>query len=417
MSTSILTSVLWYGGLLGLGLSVLLLLWALALYAIKHATDRFTAATLAGALVLAVASSWAVTRATTLDQENLLSNVHEPLIQLLAASVDTRGALEDVRAVAEPSPGLTALQSKYDSHEASIETLLQAEWQYYRGRPWDERSLLYKMTWDVNDIRVHHARHEKRAEALECPANPAVPFLDAAGARLRDRLQAERTLAETIGKQFDGYDPGTQGAASARGVRTMRLLAGLAGVLAVASAAAVAFAARKRSWHLLDGLVALAALVFAGLAGWLALGAGADQERLGGDLFARAAAVRRETVDLSESLKALMLLPRGGVLQPRDSRERLVADYGEYHSSVAALASLVRAWDRFVLTGTLDAEGASAQRIQTHDDLLDAIRSRTSMLYRQYAQLDRRIADLGCRSEWFPRSEGRTREDALLMLP
>ena len=267
---------------------------------------------------------------------------------------DTRGALEDVRAVAEPSPGLTALQSKYDSHEASIETLLQAEWQYYRGRPWDERSLLYKMTWDVNDIRVHHARHEKRAEALECPANPAVPFLDDASARLRDRLQAERTLAETIGKQFEGYDLGSRRTPAVRGVRTMRLLAGLAGVLAIASAAAVALAARKRSWHLLDAMVAVAAVVLAGLAGWLALGAGAEQERLRGDLFARAAAVHRETIDLSESLKALMLLPRGGVLQPRDSRERLIADYAEYLNSVSALASLVRVWDRAVLTGTLD---------------------------------------------------------------
>jgi hypothetical protein len=415
--SNILPSVLWYGGLLGLGLSVLLLLWALALYTIKHATDRFTTLTLAGALVLAVASSWGVTRATSLDQGNLLSNVHERLIQLVAASVHTRSALEDLRAVAEPSPGLTALQSKYDGHEASIETLLQAEWRYYRGRPWDEPALLYKMTWDVNDIRVHHARHEKRAEALECPANPAVPFLDDASARLRDRLQAERTLAETLRKQFGGYDVVTQDSSSAGGVRTMRLLAGLAGVLAIASAAAVAFAARKRSWHPLDGLVAIAALVLAGLAGWLALGAGADQGRLRDDLVARAAAVDGETLDLGESMKALMLLPRGGVLQPRDSRERLIADYGEYLNSVSSLASLVRVWDAAVLTGTLDTGVVSSQKIQTHDDLLDAIRSRMLMLYRQYVQLDRRMTDLSCRSEWFPRNEGRTREDVLLMLP
>jgi hypothetical protein len=373
--------------------------------------------TLAGALVLAVASSWGVTRATSLDQGNLLSNVHERLIQLVAASVHTRSALEDLRAVAEPSPGLTALQSKYDGHEASIETLLQAEWRYYRGRPWDEPALLYKMTWDVNDIRVHHARHEKRAEALECPANPAVPFLDDASARLRDRLQAERTLAETLRKQFGGYDVVTQDSSSAGGVRTMRLLAGLAGVLAIASAAAVAFAARKRSWHPLDGLVAIAALVLAGLAGWLALGAGADQGRLRDDLVARAAAVDGETLDLGESMKALMLLPRGGVLQPRDSRERLIADYGEYLNSVSSLASLVRVWDAAVLTGTLDTGVVSSQKIQTHDDLLDAIRSRMLMLYRQYVQLDRRMTDLSCRSEWFPRNEGRTREDVLLMLP
>jgi hypothetical protein len=414
---NILPGLLWYGGLLGLGLSVLLLIWALALYAIKHATDRFTTVTLAGALVLALASSWAVTRATTLDQGNQLGNVHEPLIRLVAASVNSRAALEDVRAVAEPSPGLTALQSKYDGHEASIETLLQAEWQYYRGSPWDERNLLYKMTWDVNDILVHHARQEKRAEALECPANPAVPFLDDASARLRERLDTQRMLAETIGKQFAGYDPQAQDPGSSGGVRTMRLLAGVAGVLAIASALAVAFAARKRSWNLLDVLVAVGAVVLGGLAGWLALGAGAEQERLRAELFARTAAVHREALDLNEILKALMLMPRGGVLQPRDSRERLVADYAEYLNSVSTLTSLVRVWDRAVLTGILDTGLVASQRIQTHDDLLDAVRVRTLMLYRQYAQLDRRLADLSCRSEWFPRNEGRTREDTLLMLP
>ena len=167
------------------------------------------------------------------------------------------------------------------------------------------------MTWDVNDILVHHARQEKRAEALECPANPAVPFLDDASARLRDRLQTERMLAETHREAVRWIRPSDAGLRlSSGGVRTMRLLAGLAGVLAIVSAAAVAFAARKRSWHLLDALVAVAAVVLAGLAGWLALGAGAEQERLRGDLFARTAAVHRETVDLNESLKALMLLPR-----------------------------------------------------------------------------------------------------------
>ena len=51
------------------------------------------------------------------------------------------------------------------------------------------------------------------------------------------------------------------------------------------------------------------------------------------------------------------------------------------------------------------------------DDLLNAVRSRTLVLYRQYVQLDRRIADLSCRSEWFPRDANRTREDELLALP
>ena len=91
-----------------------------------------------------------------------------------------------------------------------------------------------------------------------------------------------------------------------------------------------------------------------GRAGWLALGTGADQERLRADLFARAETVHREIADLNESLKTLMPTPREGVLQPRDSAERLVTDYAEYMNSVRGLVQLVRVWDRAVLTGTLD---------------------------------------------------------------
>ena len=168
--SSILPIVLWYGGLLGTVAAVLFVLWALGLLALKQVTSSFVGWLLVGALVLAVASSWAITRGISLSQGNLLLKVHEPLVQLVAANVSTRAALDDVRAVAEPSPDLTALQSKYDAHEASIDRLLQAEWQYYRGGPWDERSVLHKVTWDLNDVRVHHARWEKRAEALECPS-------------------------------------------------------------------------------------------------------------------------------------------------------------------------------------------------------------------------------------------------------
>ena len=205
--SNVLPIVLWYGGLLGIAVAVLLVLWALALYAIKQATDRFTAGILVGGLVLAGASTWAVLHATSLNQRNQLFKVHEPLVRLVAESVYTRGALEDVRAIAEPSSGLTALQAKFDGHEASIENLLQAEWLYHRGAPWDERSLLYKMTWDLSDVVVHHARWERRTEALECPVNAALPALADASARLQDRLQMQRTLASAIGEQFERIRP------------------------------------------------------------------------------------------------------------------------------------------------------------------------------------------------------------------
>jgi hypothetical protein len=183
------------------------------------------------------------------------------------------------------------------------------------------------------------------------------------------------------------------------------------------SGAAVFLAWRKRSWHPIDGLVAIDAVVLVNLAGWLALGAGADQEQLRASLFARAAAVYRETLDLNDGLKALMLVPRAGVLQPRDSSETLIADYAAYTNLMQGLTQLVRLWDRAVLTGVLDAGLVSSERIQSHDDLLNAVRTRTLMLYRQYAQLDRRITDLSCRSEWYPRDGNRTREDELLALP
>src|SRR4030095_13515833 len=283
--SSLLSAVLWYGGLLGIGLAVLLLLWALALYALKQSTDLFTTAMLAGALVLAVAASWGVIHARGSNQGNQLLKSHEPLLRLVAGSVSTRLALEDVRAVAEPSPGLTALQSKYDGHEAAIESLLQAEWQYHRGGPWDEQGLLYKMTWDVNEVRIHHARQEKRAEALECPAGSAVPSLDEVSARLRDRLQTQGMLAQAVGQQFEGYDLEAQGPAPASRGTTMKLLAGILGAFALVSAVAVPFAARERPRRIFDALVIVTALVLAGVAGWLVLGAGVEQEQLRANLF------------------------------------------------------------------------------------------------------------------------------------
>lgn len=415
--SSVLPIVLWYGGLIGVALAALLALWALALIAIKQSTDRFAAGLLLAGLVLAVAASWAVTRATDLRQGNQLVRVHEPLMRFVAGSVSTRGALEDVRAAAEPSAALTAFQAKYDSHEASIANLLQAEWLYQRGGPWDEPGLLYKMTWDVNDLLVHHARWEKRPEALECPPSSNVPFLSEATTRLQQRMQSQQTLATAVGEQFEGYDLDERASQPVSDAAIMKTLAAVLGAFALLCGATVFFVWRKRSWQPIDVLVAVTAIVLVNLAGWLALGAGADQERLRASLFAQAATVHRETIDLASGLKTLMLTPRGGVLQPRDSPETILADYGDYMNSLNGLAQLVRVWDQVVLTRRLDTGLISSERIQTHDDLLNSIRARTLTLYRQYAQLDRRLTDLGCRSEWFVRDPSQSREDRLVALP
>jgi hypothetical protein len=415
MST-LLPDVLWYGGVLGVGLAALLVLWALALYVFKHATGGFVAVILASGLALAAASTWALTYGTTLGQGNQLLKVHAPLVQLVAASVRTREALEDVRAAAQPSPDLTAFQSKYDGHEASIESLSLAEWQYHRRGPWDEPALLYKITWALNDVQVHHARWERRAEALECPATSSAPALSDAMARLQERLQAQQQQAQVLGEQFDGYDLSQDSQPTSHATVT-RTLAMVLGGLALLSVVAAAVVWRKRPRHSIDVLVAAAAIVLVNLAGWLALGTGADQERLRVDLFTRAATAFRETGDLNDSLKMLMPAPREGVLQPRDSQEMLIADYAGYMNSVRTLAQLVRIWDRAVLTGTLDPGVVSSQQIRTHDDVLNATRAGMLTLYRQYVQLDGRISALRCRSEWFPKTDGRAREDELLALP
>ena len=415
--SSVLPIVLWYGGLIGVVLAALLVLWALALIAIKQSTALFAAGIMLAGLVLAIAAGWAVTHAIDLSQSHQLVKVHEPLMRFIAGSVYARGALEDVRAAAEPSADLTAFQAKYDSHDASIANLLQAEWQYHRGGPWDEPGLLYKMTWDVNDLLIHHARWEKRAEALECPASSDVPFLSGATMKLQERMQSQQMLATAIGEQFEGYDLGGQASQPLSDAAVMKTLAVVLGGLAIVSGATVFFIWRKRSWHPIDGLVAAAAIVLVNLAGWLALGAGADQERLRASLFAQTVKVYRETLDLTSSVKTLMLTPRGGVLQPRDSSDKIIADYGDYRNALNGLAQLVRVWDRAVLTGTLDTGLISSERIQTHDDLLNSIRARTLTLYRQYAQIDRRLADLSCRSEWFAKDPGQSREDRLVTLP
>jgi hypothetical protein len=416
MST-LLPTVLWYGGLLGAGLAALLVLWALALYTIKRATGPFVSGILGTALALAATSSWVLTYATDRSQGSQLLKVHAPLVRLVAASVQSRAALEDVRAVAEPSADFTAFQKKYDGHETSIESLLQAEWQFHRRGPWDEPALLYKMTWDLNDVQVHHARWEKRPGALECPAAAPAPALSDAIARLQERLQAEQMRAQVLGEQFDGYDLNQQNSPPVSSATVTRTLAMILGGLALLSVAAAALVWRKRPRQGIDVLVAVAAIVLVNLAGWLALGTGADQERLRADLFSRVATVYRETLDLNESLKALMPVSREGVLPPRDSSERLITDYAEYMNSVRGLAQLVRIWDRAVLTGTLDTGVVASEQIRTHDDVLNAIRMRLFTMYRQHAQLDGRITELRCRSEWFPRSDGRTREDELVALP
>ena len=163
---TLLPTMLWYGGLIGIGLAALLVLWALALYVLKHATGGFVSLILGGGLALAAASSWAVTYATSLSQGNQLIKVHAPLMRLVAGSVLTRASLEDVRAVAEPSPDLTSFQSRYDTYELSIERLLQAEWQFHRRSAWNEPALLFKTTWDLNEVQVHHARWEDRKSVV-----------------------------------------------------------------------------------------------------------------------------------------------------------------------------------------------------------------------------------------------------------
>lgn len=170
--SSVLPIVLWYGGLIGVVLAGLLVLWALALVAIKRSTALFTAGILLAGIVVAVVASWAVTRATGLNQGNQLVKVHEPLMRFVAGNVNVRGALEDLRAVAEPSADLTAFQAKYDSHEASIANLLQAEWQYQRGGPWDEAGVLYKMTWDLNESRMRSVISSRGTTSTSRPPSP-----------------------------------------------------------------------------------------------------------------------------------------------------------------------------------------------------------------------------------------------------
>jgi len=410
-----MTFLYWYGGLFSVGVAALLVLWALGLIAIKQSTDRFAAGILLAGLVLAVVGAWAVTEAIRLSQGNQLVKVHEPLMRLVAGSVSTRGALEDLRAVAEPSPALTTLLDRFDSRDASIANLLQAEWQYYRGAPWDEHALLYKMTWDVSSLLVYHAPWQNRREAPQCPDPAAVPSLSDATTRLQERMKSQLTLAEAIGGEFEGYDLEGLKPEPVSDAAVMKTLAMMCGGLALVSGAAVFFVWRKRSWHLIDGLVAVTAIVLVNLAGWLALGSGADQERLRANLFAQAATVFRETRDLTNSLNTLMLTARGGVLEPRDSREKIRTDYQDYWNSLLGLEQLVRVWGRAVLVGKLDTGLISSERIQTHDDLLNSIRARTLTLYRQYAQLNRRLEDLKCPPEWFPRD--RALEGALVTLP
>jgi hypothetical protein len=408
---------LWYGGLLAIVAAALLGLWALALIALKQATDFFASALLIAVIVLSVGSGWAVMRATGLNQIFQLQRVHEPLMRLVADSIQSRRTLEDVLTAAEPSAELTALQSKYDAHATSIENLLQAEWQYHRAGPWDERGLLYKMTWDVTDLFAHHARWDKRAEALDCPAPPPPKALPDAVEALKERFQSERLLAGAVGGQIEGFDISQPQAQRVSDATIVTAMAGVCGVLALLIAAAVLVAWRKRSWSAIDVVAAVTAVVLVNLAGWLALGAGSDQERLRENLFYKAAAVYGETLELTKSLDALMPLPRNEIRAPRETKEKLIADHAEFMNSLTSLVQLVRTWDRDVLTGTLDTRLIASEQIRTRDDLLNAVRARTLTLFRQSVQLERGIADLSCRSEWFPRERDITREQRLVGLP
>ena len=126
--SSVLPIVLWYGGLIGVVLAALLVLWALALIAIKQSTALFAAGIMLAGLVLAIAAGWAVTHAIDLSQGHQLVKVHEPLMRFIAGSVYARGALEDVRAAAEPSPAV-ADNDAGDSSDAPEEPRRGGWWQ------------------------------------------------------------------------------------------------------------------------------------------------------------------------------------------------------------------------------------------------------------------------------------------------
>ena len=412
---SVLPIVLWYGGLLGAALAAVFVGWALVQYATRESAGGPVALLLAG-LALALGSSSALVRGTSLNHENQLRAVHAPLIRLAANGVSARAALDDVRSAAEPSADLAALLSKFDQHERSIDALLEAEWQYQRTAVWNEPALLHEITWALNDVLVHHARWENVGTALECPQNHAAPSLDESIQTLHGRLQEQATLAAAMGEQFEGFDFQAGGRDATSDTLVVRVVAIVMAALALLAIGVFLYVRRTRPPGAVDIVVAGVAVGLGALGVWLAAGSGNEPERRREDLFARTVAVHRESTDLRESASALALMPRGVVVPPRVTREQVIGDYVQYKNALVAATQLVRTWDRLVLTGRLEPEIGWSDRIRTHDELLQHVRSQLLAVYRQYLAIDRKISALNCRSEWFPRDPSQTREDRLVAL-
>lgn len=407
----VVSIVLHLAGMAGALLAGLLVTWALARIAWSQSTARSTAGLLFAGVALAAAASWALMHGMRLEQTRQLVEVHERLMQLVATGVFARGAFEDLHAAAEPSAELDALRDRLDSHERSVAALLQAEWGYYRGIPWNERELLHSTTWAVQELLVHHAR--LRGVAPECAAAPRTD----AAARLQDRLLRHRTIAGAFGEQFEGYDLDEQAADPANDAAILTMLAVLLAALSVLSAVGGALARRKRPRHPMDWLLAASALGLASLAAWMAFGEVAAQERMRARLFAQASVVYREALVLEREARALKAATLPATLRPGQLRASLVAEHDGYLNSLYGVSHVVQAWHRAVLTGALDASFVAPEPIDTHDGLLDAVRERTLVAHRQYLKLDRRLADLGCRSAWFERASGPSREERLVALP
>jgi hypothetical protein len=408
----------WYGGLLGMALAGAVVLAAVAMYAFERRMRPLLGVAATAALIVAAGACWALVQASSLNQANQLAKSHPRLMRLVVSGVLAREALEDVRSAAESSSGLTTLLADFDRHETSIDRLLEAEWRYQRRAAWDEPGLLHAMTWSLTDVLLHHARWSRRDEALQCPEGTDAPPLADLQSALATRVRNHHDNTGVVGDQFEGFNFPEPGRDAVSDVALLQAMAwGLAGLALLAAAASAFVVYRNRSFDLTDAPVVLSAIVLAGVGAWLALGAGAEPERLRESLYSAALTVHRETIELQERTKALALSPRAGIAAPRITRATLLTDHADYVNMLSTLHQLVRVWDEAVLTGRLDPGIGWADRIRTRDELVDEIRSRTLAAYRRYVQLDAGITSLTCRSEWFPRDPSEALEDRLVALP
>ena len=234
--------------------------------------------------------------------------------------VSTRTALEDVRAVAEPSPGLTALQSQYDAHEASIDSLLQAEWQHFT-----------EAVRGTNTACFTKRRDPQRGTRPSCTMGETQRLFNVRqhlnGQPCRISALASRIVAERAnagGGDCRSNSRDTTDAPAARpssDATTIKLLA--------AMPSAVCRVAQRSG-----RLPGLAETIVApdrrsrgdrrpradqpcGMAGTLQAPTRATPR----ESLARAAVVYRETLDLNDGMKALMLVARGGAAAARQLSE------------------------------------------------------------------------------------------------